>query len=553
MKGLSGFVVWTCFFVVWTFLSLVAEGTRYDYSAYTECKKNPEAPLYNGGVWEELNGEVQRYSDVHLRVFSPAYALENLAADTVYAFSCWVKIKGADSTLVKARLSTDNSSSKCVGTVSAQSGCWSFLKGGFASDSPSKLSFLFFQRSDGSDIEISITSISLQPFSVDEWREHQEEIIQSKRKRRAMIHVLDEKGSQIAGAPITVKQVSKGFPFGSAIAKTILGNSDYQDWFVERFNAAVFENELKWYTTEPEPGKLNYTLADKMLDFTRQHGLVVVRGHNIFWEDPKYTPQWVKNLTDDELLRAVDSRIESLLYRYKGEFVHWDVNNEMLHYDFYETRLGRNASLHFFDTTQRSDPSATLFMNDYNVVETCDDSNSTVDAYVSRLKELKEGGAVLEGIGLEGHFNRPNVALVRAVLDKLATLQLPIWLTEVDISQHVGRDMQAVYLEEVLREGFGHPSVDGIMLWTAMHPYGCYQMCLTDDSFHNLPAGDVVDKLLHEWETTALAHATDERGSFSFDGFLGDYMVSVASDNKSATSTFSMSQGDETKHINIQI
>lgn len=211
---------------------------------------------------------------------------------------------------------------------------------------------------------------------------------------------------------------------------------------MDRFNAAVFENELKWYATEPEPGKVNYSLADEMLGFVMSNQKIVARGHNIFWEDPIYTPRWVQNLTGDDLRAAVRSRIRSLLTRYKGQFVHWDVSNEMLHFDFYEQRLGANASKEFFHTAQQADPLATLFMNEFNVVETCSDSKSTVDSYMARLKQLKNGGAVLEGIGLEGHFSRPNIPLMRAVLDKLAALELPIWLTEIDINKNVGRQKQ---------------------------------------------------------------------------------------------------------------
>lgn len=131
--------------------------------------------------------------------------------------------------------------------------------------------------------------------------------------------------------------------------------------------------------------------------------------------------------------------------RYKGEFVHWDVNNEMLHFDFYEQRLGSDASLNFFQTAQQEDPLATLFMNDFNVVETCDDKNSSVDSYILRLRELMEGGAILDGIGLEGHFTRPNIPFMRAVLDKLATLNLPIWLTEIDISKKMDQQTQVSF------------------------------------------------------------------------------------------------------------
>ena len=71
----------------------------------------------------------------------------------------------------------------------------------------------------------------------------------------------------------------------------------FQNWFAKRFNAAVFENELKWYSTEPDQGQVNYTIADNMLEFIRANQ-IIARGRNVFWEDPKYTPQWVRDLTE---------------------------------------------------------------------------------------------------------------------------------------------------------------------------------------------------------------------------------------------------------------
>ena len=86
-------------------------------------------------------------------------------------------------------------------------------------------------------------------------------------------------------------------------------------------HAAVFENELKWYATEPDQGQVNYTIADNMLEFIRANQ-IIARGHNIFWEDRKYTPQWVRDLTGPELQSAVNSRIHSLMNKYKEEFIH---------------------------------------------------------------------------------------------------------------------------------------------------------------------------------------------------------------------------------------
>ncbi|GKV20960.1 hypothetical protein SLEP1_g31000 [Rubroshorea leprosula] len=544
--------------LVFSFLlvaSLIAayDGPLYDFTAYTECQAWPEKPLYGGGILKHQPPMVsQNNGKFAIGVYTPAFILYNLTQGTIYCFSSWVRIEGVESALITASLRTDNEMYNCIGTVLARSGCWSFLKGGFVLDSPSDVSILVFQNTDNKVIDISIESGALQPFTEEQWRINQQYIINTKRKRAMTIHVSDEHGDMLEGAEISLEQTSKDFPFGSAIASTILGNLPYQKWFVDRFNAAVFENELKWYATEPKQGKLNYTIADQMLEFVRAHQ-VIARGHNIFWEDPKYAPDWVQNLTGSELRLAVNSRIQSLMTKYKEQFIHWDVNNENLHFDFYEQRLGPNATLEFFLTAHQVDPLATLFMNEFNVVETCSDEKSTVDSYVARLRELKEGGVYMDGIGLESHFTVPNPPLMRAILDKLAALKLPIWLTEVDISSSQSKEMQAIYLEQVLREGFSHPSVNGIMLWTALHPKGCYQMCLTDDNFRNLPAGDVVDLLLKEWQTGEVEGQTDEHGSFSFYGFLGEYRIMVKYGNRTSNSTFSLSRSDETGHFNIQL
>ena len=45
----------------------------------------------------------------------------------------------------------------------------------------------------------------------------------------------------------------------------------------------------------------------------------------------------------------------------------------MFHFDFYKQRLGPNAILYFYEIAHMLDPLATLFMNEFNVVETVRD------------------------------------------------------------------------------------------------------------------------------------------------------------------------------------
>lgn len=76
-------------------------------------------------------------------------------------------------------------------------------------------------------------------------------------------------------------------------------------------------------------------------------------------------------------------------------------------------------------------------------------------------------------------------------------------------------------------EAHSHPKVNGIVLWGAWSPEGCYQMCLTDNNFKNLPTGDVVDKLQKQWGSMPLSGRTDSEGFFEASLFHGKYSVKV--------------------------
>ncbi|CAB4290702.1 unnamed protein product [Prunus armeniaca] len=57
----------------------------------------------------------------------------------------------------------------------------------------------------------------------------------------------------------------------------------------------------------------------------------------------------------------------------------------------------------------------------------------------------------------------------------------------------------AQYLEEILRVGFSHPAVEEIIMFVGPLAAGFNVTTLADKNLKNTPAGDVVDKLLDEW------------------------------------------------------
>ncbi|PIA57316.1 hypothetical protein AQUCO_00600212v1 [Aquilegia coerulea] len=68
--------------------TLAYDGPLYDSSAYTECKKYPENPLYKGGILANnvppVNGSINHAG---IGVYSPAFVLTNLTQGTKYCFS----------------------------------------------------------------------------------------------------------------------------------------------------------------------------------------------------------------------------------------------------------------------------------------------------------------------------------------------------------------------------------------------------------------------------------------------------------------------------------
>ncbi|KAK7258049.1 hypothetical protein RIF29_32449 [Crotalaria pallida] len=546
------------------------EALPYDYSATIECLAHPQKPQYDGGIIQnpELNNGLHGWTSFggaiieHRELLGNKYVVarsRNQPHDSVsqkihlrkgkhYVLSAWLQVSGGN-VPVTAVVKTTNGF-KLAGATVAESNCWSMLKGGLTADT-SGAAELYFE-SKNTSVEIWIDSISLQPFTETEWRSHQHQSIEKARKRKVLVQAIDEKGNPVPNATVSFLQKSLGFPFGSAINNNILNNIAYQNWFTSRFTVATFANEMKWYSTENAQGQENYAVADAMLQFAKQHN-IAVRGHNIFWDDPKYQPGWVPSLPPNQLRLAVVKRLQSVVARYKGQLIGWDVVNENMHFSFFESKLGQQFSSQVFRVVHKIDPRVTLFLNEYNTIEDSRDGSVAPSKYIQKLRQIQSypGNQGLPfGIGVESHFpsGAPNLPYMRASIDTLASTGYPVWITELDVENQPN---QAQYFEQVLREAHSHPKVQGIVLWTAWSPNGdCYRICLVDRNFRNLPAGDVLDKLLREWGLKKLSGITDQNGYVEASLFHGDYEVEIShpfNKNHNFTQQLQVNSNDESK------
>ncbi|PHT63947.1 hypothetical protein T459_32245 [Capsicum annuum] len=513
-----------------------------DFDYPIQCLKNPLKPQYNGGIvvnsefndglngWSLAGGAKignnvssdgnkfivasERKGSYH--GFSQTFQLDK---DKFYVISGWVQVNHGDDTSIAVIFKTQ-SGFQHAAWVNAKSGCWSMFKGGLANASgPAQLYF----ETNNTSIDIWADSISVQPFSQEEWESHQNQSIEKVRKSKVAIQVVDSQGKPLPNATISVEQRRADFSFGVTINKNILNNNAYQNWFFSRFKVTVFEDEMKWYSTEATQGNVNYSTADAMVELCKSKG-VAVRGHNILWDDPNHQPTWVPALSPQQLSVAADKRVESVVAKYKGEIFHWDVINENLHFNFFESKLGPNASTHFFRLASQFD-NTTLFLNDFFTIEKTYETSSPAN-YLKKIKQLrKEGYGGPLGIGLQGHFSLPIPPYIRSALDMLASAKLPIWITELDVTNTTN---QVIFLDQIIKEVVSHPAVEGVLIWSAWKRYGCYRMCLTDKNFNNLPTGDVVDKTRVTLSHEGLVGITNAEGYFETSLFHGDYKAIVA-------------------------
>ncbi|KAL6867648.1 hypothetical protein ACP4OV_015672 [Aristida adscensionis] len=558
------------FLVAWLALlssaAPMAQSLPYDYSSSSECLPEPMETHYGGGIiqnadfsaglrgWSPFGyGSVAEGTSpagnrfaVALNRTRPYQSVSqkvHLQNDTHYTLSAWLQVSDGSAD-VRAVVKT-NGGFVHAGGVEARSGCWSILKGGLtaAASGPAELYF-----ESNATVDVWLDNVSLQPFSREEWAAHHDAAIKKARKKTVRLRARDGAGKPVPGAQVRIEHVRSRFPLGSAMSAEILSNPAYQRWFTSRFTVTTFENEMKWYSTEQSPGREDYSVPDAMLRFARSHG-IAVRGHNIFWDDPSTQMGWVKALSGEQLRRATARRMRSVMSRYAGQVIAWDVVNENLHFDFFEGRFGWEASAAFYRRAHQMDGGALMSMNEFNTLEQPGDVHAVPGKYLGKLWQIKSfpgnGNAARMAIGLEGHFSTPNIPYIRAALDTMSRANVPIWLTEIDVTPGPDPVQQARHLEAILREVYAHPAVHGIILWTAWHPEGCYVMCLTDNGFRNLPVGDVVDKLIGEWRTGSHAGVADGEGYYEAELFHGDYKVTVSHPAANATVVQSLSVGKD--------
>lgn len=355
------------------------------------------------------------------------------------------------------------------------------------------------------------------------------------------------------GSHIEIEQLSHEFWFGCALPNSFGGGmpeSDlvrFKEKFLDNFNAAVTENALKWGVMERKKDEVNFAVVDSILNWTeRSH--IPLRGHNLFWgilKSPntgmQYVQDWVTKLDDEELRQRIRNRAENITKRYKGRFAEYDLNNEMIHGNYFEDRLGPEITKQMAQWAHNGDPDAKLWVNDYDILIPESPLGIGLPEYMAHIRKLLKQGIPISGIGVQGHshletFDRQ---YLRKALDSLATFGLPVRITEFNLpgmrselkQKQLTPEQEETKAREIVdfyRICFSHPAVEGILMWGFWEGANWIpSSSLFKRDWTPTPAAEAYHNLVFkEWWTHENGVA-DRKGIFTLKGFYGKYKVTV--------------------------
>ncbi len=287
------------------------------------------------------------------------------------------------------------------------------------------------------------------------------------------------------GTSLGALAAEKGILFGASFAVHELdrpAGNRYAEIYERDARILTSELELKISSLRPSADKLDFAAADRLVDYALHHQMKV-RGHTLIWNDD--LPDWIKRLGPGEVANLLETHIMTVLERYQNRVDIWDVVNEPIGpWDrlpgnlrggpFY-TALGEGYIAKAFKLARTFAPAAKLVLNEAQT-ETDDANGETFRAsLLALLKRLKDQGAAIDAVGLQGHlkftaaYDFPAFA---AYVSEIAALGYDIHITELDVNDTgapgpiSARDAAVADLyERFLTAVLKIPAVKVVQLW----------------------------------------------------------------------------------------
>jgi endo-1,4-beta-xylanase len=258
--------------------------------------------------------------------------------------------------------------------------------------------------------------------------------------------------------------------------ETLRRDTRYRDLFLREFDALTPENEMKMANLQPRRGVFDFTAADSLVAFAKEHHKQV-HGHALVWG--LQLPLWLidHGLSDNlglhlppisvpplrlpppldtadsgvsdllttltgwersELLEIMRNHIDTVMRHFGGDVPEWDVVNEPMNENgdladnVWRRFIGPGYVEQALRSARAADPRAKLFINDYAV----EGPSAKLEGLIALVRDLKARNVPLDGVGLQYHTNTEGFYDEQTLADtmrRFAALGVEVQITEMDV------------------------------------------------------------------------------------------------------------------------
>jgi endo-1,4-beta-xylanase len=286
----------------------------------------------------------------------------------------------------------------------------------------------------------------------------------------------------------TLKEAYAGkFLIGAANDLTSISEAESANIKMQ-YDIITPENCMKPQPIHPSEDKYNFVTPDAMVEWCQKNGLKVW-GHTLAWhsQSPAWFFQEKNPATGDAaqpatqpatppatagnpngqrptnagfggpgntgpqasrevILERLKNHIITVVGRYKGRIMGWDVFNESiadggdgktenLRTSSWYKAVGPDVITLAFKWAHEADPNAQLYYNDYNIEQGAVENKGKHASSMLLLKRLIAEGAPITGVGIQGHWHLDTkLEDVEKAIENYASLGLKVSITELDVT-----------------------------------------------------------------------------------------------------------------------
>ncbi len=291
----------------------------------------------------------------------------------------------------------------------------------------------------------------------------------------------------------TIGQAAKkaGILFGTCIEHEVFDDAAYGQLVRDQCGIVINANALKFDFLRPNGPEIDYSPADRLLDFAEQAKLPF-RATNLIWND--YLPAWLKARSRREVAGIFDRHIDEVAARYAGRIQSWDVVNEpfapwdrepgVFRKGAWYDALGPGYIDRAFRRAAKADPKCKLVLNEAFCEQNDDVGNAVRPELLKLVKSMRDNDVPLHAVGLQAHL-KPQLpyddqGFARFVSD-LAAEKVDIYLTELDCDDTsfpvdpIARDeLVAARYRDFLGAVLAVPAVNVVIMWGLADGYTWY-------------------------------------------------------------------------------